>query len=227
MDETTPQTYKASDFFIVLIPSRTRKFFINTAFILSGINEDLGKLLLVMTSGAPTFEGSRTACLVQLKDELDSKGIEHGPTVRALCIDDDILIDEPIGRVSEIIRKADELGANIVANYRIPWKGQYIVNAIGIADGNGNPHFATNEQLAALKNFDRLPAGSHSGLGFYYGDVPLDYKYHYDHATEEQIANAKSFSEMPHAEDVNFYYDNKILLSYVDIRLRHEKNLLL
>lgn len=225
--ETAPQTYKDSEFFIILMPSKTRKFFINTAFILSGIKEDLDRKLLVVTSGAPTFEGARTACLLQLKEELDSKGIEHGPTVRALWIDDDVLIDEPIGRVSEIIRKSDELGANIVANYRIPWKGQMIVNAIGIADGNGNPHFASNEQIAALKNFDMLPMGSHSGLGFYYGDVNLNYAFHYDHATYEEISKAKSFADMPHAEDVNFFLDNKIQLSYVDIKLRHEKIMLL
>jgi hypothetical protein len=220
--------YKAEDFFIVLLPSRTRQFFINTALILAEVHHDLDKLLLMIPSGAPGgFAAVRQGCVDKLKETLDEKGIAHGPVVRALWLDDDILIDEPISRVSAAIKKADEIHANIVANYRIPWHNDTIVNSIGLPGPDGVPHFATSEELAALKNWQQLPPRSHAGLGFYYGDVPLDYKYHYDYASKEDQLKAKSWFDLPKAEDVNFYYDNKITLTYVDLTLKHDKHVLL
>jgi hypothetical protein len=211
-DAATQRKYKASDFFIILITNRSHKMFINTAFVLAAVKDDLDKLLLVSTSDAPTFEGGRNGCVENLKRSLDNNGIEHGDVVRGLWIDDDILIDEPIGRVSAAIRKADETGANIVANYRIPWRDDTIVNALGISNEKGDlGHFATMDELKNLKDFDKLPMGSHCGLGFYYGDIPLDYRFHFDVM----------------AEDVNFFRDNKIRLSYCDLKLRHNKSVLL
>jgi hypothetical protein len=212
LQKDAPKQYSAEDFFIVLISSRAHKFFINTAFILAEVHHDLDKLLMVATSDAPTFEGGRNGAVEMLKRSLDDNAIKHGDVVRGLWIDDDVLIDEPIKRVSDAIREADVRHANIVANYRIPWRDDSIVNSIGISNEKGDlGHFATKEELDRLKNFDPLPMGSHNGLGFYYGDIPLNYRFHYDVM----------------AEDVNFFRDNKIQLSYVDLKLRHNKNLLL
>src|SRR5271157_3715561 len=143
-----PKQYSAEDFFIILLSSRAHKFFINTAFILAEVHHDLNKLLMVATSDAPTFEGGRNGCLEMLKETLENNAISHGDSVRALLIDDDILIDEPIKRVSDAIREADVRHANIVANYRIPWRDESIVNAIGISNEKGDlGHFATTDEL--------------------------------------------------------------------------------
>jgi hypothetical protein len=205
---------KVEDFFIILLPSKSDKMFIATAFTLACLPDELGKLPLVAKSGAPTYDGARNGCVQKLKEVLEKHNIGHGPVVRALWMDDDMLIDEPLGRVVEAIKKAEELHANIVANYKIIWTGQKIINALGLAstiDGKGDAYFATDEQLEKLKNFEKLPPGSHCGLGFYYGDLPLDYKFHYD----------------TKAEDVHFFQENKIELTYVDLLLRHDKHVLI
>ena len=160
---------KADDFFIMLMPSRQGKMFINTAFILANIADELGKLPMVATSDAPTFQSSRTNCLEKIKKLMDDNEIEHGEIIRALWIDDDMLIDDSLKRVVDAIKMADQLDANIVANYKLVWKEGKIVNAVGIADKKGNPYFATDEQLKNLKNFTNFRKDRILALGFITG----------------------------------------------------------
>jgi hypothetical protein len=58
-----------------------------------------------------------------------------------------------------------------------------------------------------------LPAGSAGGLGFYYGDVNLDYVFH--HNAGEQ------------GEDLNFVREQGMPLHFAKIGLGQEKNMVI
>lgn len=119
--------------------------------------------------------------------------------IRGLIVEDDIYFCNP-DKCAEAILKADEMNWNFLAPYKQPG-GEWVV-----ADDNG---CYNNERFSNLKDWDVVPMG---GLGFYYGDINLDYKF-----TE----NSKY-----QGHDLNFYYDNKIELRIVDLGLKHIKTVM-
>ena len=205
-----------SDFFIILIPTRSNKMDINTMFMLSAIADGLGKMPLVSTDDSPMIDRTRTRVLRKLRDKLDAVGIKYGKTVRALWMDDDISLYDSIEHIVEVIKTADQRGINLLANYHNVWTGGTTMNTIGVPDANGDIRFSTNLQLAKYKDYDPLPEGTVGGMGWVYGDVPVDYVFHF--------GNVGQPDKEDKGEDVNYFTDNNIPLCFVDLNLKHEKH---
>jgi hypothetical protein len=102
---------------------------------------------------------------------------------RGFMIDDDILLTDE-DALYDAVKIADRNRWNIVAPYRTKHGRVCICNEQG--------HMLTVEEFAKLGPYAPVPM---AGLGFYYGDLPLEYEFHSD---------GKPFT----GEDLNFWYDN-------------------
>lgn len=122
--------------------------------------------------------------------------------VRGILIDDDIILPhQSQNALGTAITIADTYNFNFVSPYRV--KDGYV----SIAHSNGQ--LMHPDEYSQLKPWDRVP---NAGLGFYYGDIPLDYIFH----EEEPFAG----------EDLNFFYENPQLdIRQVDLGLRHIKQM--
>jgi hypothetical protein len=119
---------------------------------------------------------------------------------RGFMIDDDILLKSDMQKQLAIaIKTADEFGWNFISPYRTR------DGFTSIAKANGD--LMNVEEVRSLRPFDRVPNG---GLGFYYGDLPLSYRFH-----EDGIFGG---------EDLNFFHENPQLeIRCVDLNLQHLK----
>lgn len=122
------------------------------------------------------------------------------PIIRGFMIDDDILLkSDQQQNLASAIETADKFQWNFISPYRT--RDGYT----SIARENGD--LLRPDEVMALAPFDRVGNG---GLGFYYGNLPLDYKFH-----EGGVFGG---------EDLNFFHENPDLqLRCVPIQLRHLK----
>lgn len=122
------------------------------------------------------------------------------PIIRGMMIDDDILLkSDQQQQLAIAIDTADKFGWNFISPYRT--RDGYVA----VARENGD--LLRPDEVVAMTPFDRIANG---GLGFYYGDLPLDYKFHED----------GTFG----GEDLNFFHDNPQLEPrIVNLNLRHLK----
>ena len=122
------------------------------------------------------------------------------PVIRGFMIDDDILLkSDQQQQLAIAIDTADKFGWNFVSPYRT--RDGYVA----VARANGD--LLRPDEVIAMAPFTRVDNG---GLGFYYGDLPLDYKFH-----EEGVFGG---------EDLNFFHENPQLeLRIVNLNLRHLK----
>jgi hypothetical protein len=135
----------------------------------------------------------RAGVFKELKKEFNTDRI------RGILIDDDILIKDQLGLI-QAITVADQYGWNFVAPYRV--RDGYVA----LAHENGSLY--TVEETRQLRPWDRVP---NAGLGFYYGWLPLDYKFHEDGAFG--------------GEDLNFFWDNPWIEPRVfGLSLKHIKS---
>ena len=119
--------------------------------------------------------------------------------IRGLMIDDDILSVDQEGIVKAVV-KADQMGWNIVGPYRTK------NDRVCVCHANGD--MMTIDEYKKLKPYDQV---SMAGLGFYYGDLPLNYEFH---------ADGKPFL----GEDLNFFFDNQdIKIRIAPVQLKHLK----
>jgi hypothetical protein len=130
----------------------------------------------------------------------DLRGAYEKEVIRGFMIDDDILLkSDQQANLSTAIKTADQFNWNFVAPYRVR------DGFTSIARENGD--LLTVEEVRAKTPFDRI---ANAGLGFYYGDLPLGYKFH-----EEGVFGG---------EDLNFFHDNPQLEPrIVDLGLKHLK----
>jgi hypothetical protein len=200
------------DFFFIIVPTAGGKADIQTLWKLSTIPVFLNKRLFPITVYNKGIAASRSAAFNIAKNNLDKMGVKHGGKIRALLWDDDLILPHNIdlGIIVDAFKKADENNWNLIANYRVEHSASEngTVNVMMKRKENDQYRFYTDEELSKLKTFDPLP-DTVSGLGFYYGEINLDYQFHYD--------------DRP--EDINFFRDNKIELRYLDLRLYHEKKI--
>lgn len=203
---------KKEDFFFIIVPTASGKADIQTLWQLSTIPVFLNKKLFPITVYNKGIPESRTTAFSTTKDTLDRMGVKHGGKIRALLWDDDLILPRNIdlSTIIDAFKKADENNWNLVANYRVGNSSSKdcIANVMMKRQKNDQYRFYSDEELAKLKTFDPLP-DTVSGLGFYYGEINLNYQFHYD--------------DRP--EDINFFRDNKIELRYFDLRLYHEKKI--
>jgi hypothetical protein len=203
----------ANNFFFLLIPTLDGEAHAQTLSMLDQLPRIFDKQPFTSFATDRGIPAARTSLVDCLRISLDKLGVKHNGVARALCWDSDIVIppEYEIGTLADAIKKADGNGWNLVGNYKVrlskkhPW-----TNVLMHKAEFGQKRFYTDEEIAALKDFEPLP-DTVSGLGFYYGDVWLDYKYHYDQA---------------HPEDVGFFEDNEVPLRFLNIPLFHKKSYL-
>lgn len=120
--------------------------------------------------------------------------------IRGFMIDDDILLKSDAQQnLASAIETADKFQWNFIAPYRT--RDGYT----SIARENGD--LLRPDEVVIMSPFDRVANG---GLGFYYGDLPLDYKFH-----EEGTFGG---------EDLNFFHENpQLQIRAVPLGLRHLK----
>jgi hypothetical protein len=119
--------------------------------------------------------------------------------VRGILIDDDILVNDGI-KLTQAIQKADENNWNFVSPYKC-LGGIYSIASVE------KFHMLSEEEIQELKDWDVV---ENSGLGFYYGDIPLTYKF---------SENGK----FQGGEDLNFFHDNNLQIRIVGMKLKHIK----
>jgi hypothetical protein len=205
--------HKPEDFFFLIVPTTSGKADINTLWRLCLLPAMLQKAFFPLTVAGKGVTIARTTAFSELQAQLDRLGVQHGGKVRAMLWDDDLIINPAydLRKLAASMMEADKHGWNLIGNYKVRQTHElHAANVLMHHSGRGMVEAYTNEELAELKNLQELP-DTVSGLGFYYGWIDLDYKFHYD--------------EIP--EDVNFFIDQKLLVRYVDVPLLHEKRVLI
>ncbi len=248
MANTHPDTYAKDDirnYMIVMSPSPMGVTINANNAALQGIAIARGQKWVHIDYGKPGIVGSRNMCMQGVKQmfSLDrSVGPTRNTTIRAMWLDDDIMILNPT-EVLEAMNYADQHNINIVANYargnppnlgntlyqrwrkaysefsstesRLVVKQSDIHGTLRMDTQQERDSFdfkdeiynidMTDEEIHKLRNYDRVDC---AGLGFYYGWVPLDYKFHTDLV----------------GEDFYFYLENKLELRFAKkIRLDHRQ----
>lgn len=190
--------------FIVLCPSLGQRGAIAmTVLALSHTSRNLDKELIYLESNYRGYAFAMTNLFANTKSFLIEKfpdTIKNG-SIRGLIVEDDIYFKNP-DKLAEAIKKADLNDWNFLAPYRQP-------NGLWTIMDKDYKNY-TDKTLAELKDWDEIGAG---GLGFYYGDIPLDYVFR---ERDEQL----------YGHDLVFYKDNRIKLRVVDLGLKHLKSVL-
>jgi len=207
---------KAEEFFIFAIPSPNSSADFYTLGVLHDVNLYMGKGKAAISTDKFGVLAARTHILELLKDRMDKLGIEYDEYVRMLWVDSDIRVNTPANELAERFKKADELGLNLIADYITPWQNGGFAHTISKLNDRGTYTTLTDEELNAFKDMQELPMGYVGGLGFYYGLVPIDYKFH-----NEEFG-----------EDITFFRDMYIRLpnyslNLAKIDIKHKKEVLL
>jgi hypothetical protein len=115
--------------------------------------------------------------------------------VRGFLLDDDIcFVEQP--SLEAAIRKADQNGWNLVGAYRTKTGRFSLIKIVPPKPSGTTTEMMLEADLAEIKPYQEIPSGM-AGLGFYYGDIPLDYEF--------REGNPYT------GEDLNFFNDNKQL----------------
>ena len=195
-DGTKNKYLNPNDYFTVLVPTANNMMNIDSYTALICIAKGLGKQLQISASVKSGIPSSRNLCTHMCKLYY---GVDN---IRGLWLDSDIAICS-VNPVVDAIRYADKKRITFTANYKTGTL-ENIKNLIYKSEDNDSNY--TDEELEALP--DMAPIGGFAGLGFCYGDIPLNYCFHAD-------ANG---------EDYYYFHDNKIKLHYAKhIILRHGK----
>jgi len=153
----------------------------------------MGKLPIYIHASCAGYARVRTSSFQEARKYVDSD------VVRGFLIDDDILISD-MHMLYDAVEMADKYRWNIVAPYRTKHNHICLCNEAG--------DMLTTDDFSKLQPYAEIPL---AGLGFYYGDIPLNYEFH---------ADGKPFA----GEDLNFFYDNKQLKPRVaPLPLKHLK----
>ncbi len=123
--------------------------------------------------------------------------------IRGLIIDDDIIIESNASEVAIWIEEADQKGINITAPY-VALKGTQKKAVYIMKDENG-VRLAEVDEVKKMKPFTKIYA---TGLGFLYGTIDLNYRFHADEKK---------------GEDEYFFVDQNYEVYHVPIRLSHYK----
>ena len=207
---------KAEEFFIFAIPSPNSNADFYTLGVLHDVNLYMGKGKAAISTDKFGVLAARTHILELLKDRMDKLGIEYGEYVRMLWVDSDIRINTPANELAERFKKADELGLNLIADYITPWQNGGFAHTISKPNDKGKYTTLTDEELNSFSDMQELPKGYVGGLGFYYGLVPIDYKFHNEEFGEDITFYRDMYARLP---------DYRLALAKIDIK--HKKEVLL
>lgn len=174
------------------MPIKTMMSLFQTAYLLKRAIEPFSE------AGNLGIPAARTHLFKKTREFYDNQNV-----IRGLMIDSDIVFDRP-DILAEYIEIADKNNWNLVGNY-MHRNTNKLENTVYYRDENQAFLPYTIEQY---KELDDLSVIESAGLGFYYGDLPLNYKFH------------SSFN----GEDVNFFDDNKLEIRIMKkLNLGHQK----
>ena len=185
----------------VLIPTLDGSADVSTIHVLDTVIRGLNREPVYITSmGNKGISNTRTWLFKSVKRLFEANGFKSN-VARGFIIDSDICLLGPDSqKIFNYVLDADTEKRNFVIPYNFP-SGQ-----ISVFKEN------ENKNLEMLDRGDKLPEFTKcAGLGFYYGDIPLDYVFHND---------------VYAGEDVYFFLDNfKLEQNKVvkDIKLLHKK----
>ena len=198
---------------------------------LSMVSQALQRPLMTSTTGgigqAVAMNGmvrsfDNTLKNMGLDSLIEYRGRKKERVVRVLWVEDDIFLDP--GQAVEIaymIRKADQNNWNMVAPYTTGFRDGGEFNWVYFKMPNqktgeiGRPF--TEDEIRALKPYD--PLNGLAGLGFYYGDLYLDYVWYEGTYNGHDRFGLPSYSGI----DWNYFLDNNIQLHHYPLVVGHEK----
>jgi len=173
-----PQTRPGVDKCVVICPTRDEQGAVaRSVAILWNVIFATQRLPCYIHASCVGYARVRTNSFQEARKNVDKD------LVRGFLIDDDILLTDE-NALYEAVRLADRNHWNIVAPYRTKHGRVCLCDATG--------EMMTVQQFAQMAPYAPIPL---AGLGFYYGDIPLNYEFH---------ADGKPFQ----GEDLNFFYDN-------------------
>lgn len=207
---------KLEDFLIVLCASQDGTWEFDTSNAINDVIRKLDRFKVAACSDKAGISVARTHLLEKTAKAVQSMGIEiPNNTIRALWVDSDIRIADSVDRIAYWISEADKHGWNIIGNYHGIWQNMTYINTLcKPPNENGAYTFYADHELADLPPFYELERGCVGGLGFYYGDVPIDYKFRFEAYGEDILF----FRDMYHRNP-------EWRLRYVPVQLRHLKRL--
>jgi hypothetical protein len=127
--------------------------------------------------------------------------------VRGFLIDDDIRLADQKA-LEQVIRTADANRWNVVAPYRGKSGRFSIIKKIPPRPSGTSTEMITEDELVKIKPYDEVEL---AGLGFYYGDIPLQYEFH----------EGNPYT----GEDLNFFHDNALHIRLAPLYLEHLKSM--
>lgn len=173
---------------------------ITTVLTLVDVIATLGKNHMWVQSNSTHIDTARTDVFKAMKKALKQLGHEE-KIVRGFIVDSDIVVHPKYAETIILNMKlADEMNYNFVIPYRVNEDTDIIKK-----DGRK----MTIDEYHKIDNLSKVFA---AGLGFYYGDIILDYEFYQG-----------NFSE-----DINYMVDNKLDVRVCkDIHLFHKKPVML
>jgi hypothetical protein len=173
------------------------------------IAQMLKKEYIRVTATASTIHAARSEAFRLLKKSIKEQLGYDVSNVRGMLVDSDIRWDgSENSRIVEEMKKADEGKYNFVLPYRIRDEVSILSKTV-----NTNPQaYHRIPIMQYLTEWENYKDADVAGLGFYYGDLPLDYVFHFT----------------DYGEDMNFFLDNNIKPKVVNsINIFHVKKMLL
>ncbi len=214
--------HKAEDFFIFAIPTLNSMVDFYSVGVLHDIHAYMQKSKIAISSDKFGVLQARSHILEMIKENFDKYGIEYGEYIRMLWVDSDIRINETAQTLAEKFKIADEKGLNLIANYKNTWTNGGFINVLSKTNDKGTYTTLTDDELNSLQDMQELPQGWVGGLGFYYGLVPIDYRFHFERY-DKGDGKVHEFGE-----DIAFFRDMyrrspDYRLTYLKINLAHKK----
>ena len=158
-----PQTRPGVDKCVVICPTRDEQGAVaRSVAILWNVIFATQRLPCYIHASCVGYARVRTNSFQEARKNVDKD------LVRGFLIDDDILLTDE-NALYEAVRLADRNHWNIVAPYRTKHGRVCLCDATG--------EMMTVQQFAQMAPYAPIPL---AGLGFYYGDIPLNYEFHAD-----------------------------------------------
>lgn len=185
-----------ADFIPVLMPTSSGNADVGTVVTLYTAIQSYKRFPLFITSNNKSTVGARTYLFKVLKEANKQYNFKEN-CIRGFFIDSDIVISSvEIENLVKEMQKADEQNYNFIIPYNFPSGETDILK-------RDRTKYHTNEKLPEFTQ--------DAGLGFFYGDLVLDYEFY--------NTNMRS-------EDVNYLHDNFKLTDVrvnTDIKIYHKK----
>ena len=189
------------DYLPVLMVSLDGRGDVETFLNLGDLADRLNREMLFINSSASGIEHARTYAFRVLKDGLKKLKGADAPekVVRGLWVDSDIRLEGDVMVLKQEIEDADK------GNYSFSVAYPQLNMSDIIVSENDAERVLMPGEAKNMPNRSKILA---SGLGFYYGDLYLDY----------------TFRFTGYGEDVNYFLDNKIDLRLVNsVEVSHVK----